>query len=399
MHNAEVWKRVPTYIRYNVEMYVMTCLGDPRISNVPGLFVDAFPPMENRFSRIPKDGLAKSLKEFELDFSRNKMKELTIRTLFEIRTLLKILQSQDLKAVYDRYHSYGFGGLLASKIKQVPYAVEFNGYPGREGVENTGLGKLIRGPREILLRMTLRCSNMILPVSVSIGRALSIDYSVSISKFKVIPNGADVELFKPKNKAACRKRIGLPLNAHILCFVGTYNTYQGLERLIEGFIELRNMYSNDEVRPLLLLVGLGIKEIVEKVDPSGLNNGSIKSFGMVPYEDVPFILGASDICIATFVEERIASPIKIYEYMAAGKPLAITHIPDTEFIEEKCVGVRLPNDAAGIANTLRTLLFSRDDIIKMGKNARKVALTQYNWDIISKDVALAIININKTHLK
>ncbi|MGE3181410.1 MAG: glycosyltransferase [Phycisphaerae bacterium] len=75
-----------------------------------------------------------------------------------------------------------------------------------------------------------------------------------------------------------------------------------------------------------------------------------------PYDDVPAYMNAFDVCWVPFTQDHIsraANPVKIYEYLALGKPTVSTPVADVALFEN-CVAVADSADA--VAMLLRDAL-------------------------------------------
>ena len=117
-------------------------------------------------------------------------------------------------------------------------------------------------------------------------------------------------------------------------FVGNIARWQGVEVLVDVAFRILN----EEQRVKFVIVGEGVlKEgLVKKVSGSGYER-SIIFTGMIDYKIVPQLINLADICVAPFISRRNektgVSPLKIFEYMACGKPVIASRIEGLEFIE------------------------------------------------------------------
>jgi glycosyltransferase involved in cell wall biosynthesis len=132
-----------------------------------------------------------------------------------------------------------------------------------------------------------------------------------------------------------------------------------------GLKELALELANNKHENLkLLIVGDGdaysdLQKIVEKHDLSE----KVLLVGKKPYNEIPGFLAATDICILpAYPDEEIMQdivPIKIYEYMAMGKPVITTMLPGImkEFGKEN--GISYVNNPADVPKkTLKRILNS-----------------------------------------
>jgi glycosyltransferase involved in cell wall biosynthesis len=135
------------------------------------------------------------------------------------------------------------------------------------------------------------------------------------------PSGADVEHF-----ALARKDRRWPLpNASIhLIHHGSLHRERNLMTLCRVVVR-----ANAEGMSFnLSLVGDG-RERAELEDFATQTNGQVRVVSPVPYEQIPEVLARAHIGVLPFPDEekfRVSSPIKLFEYMAAGLPILATRI-------------------------------------------------------------------------
>jgi len=87
-------------------------------------------------------------------------------------------------------------------------------------------------------------------------------------------------------------------------------------------------------------------------------------------------------------------PNKLFDYMAAGIPVAATAMrPVVRILKETGAGIIIPCNPEGIADSLVALLSNKDKRIRMGQNGRRAILMKYNWGAESKKVIRSITNL------
>ena len=92
----------------------------------------------------------------------------------------------------------------------------------------------------------------------------------------------------------------------------------------------------------------------------------------------------ADVCVAPFIRvrnERIGlSPLKIYEYLACGKPVVASDIKGIgDLLRNSNAGIGVkPEDPVELANAIIKLLKNEKLRGKMGKNGRKIVINNYN---------------------
>lgn len=162
---------------------------------------------------------------------------------------------------------------------------------------------------------------------ISINEGLK-DYTVQMGaapeKTEVIRAGVDFQRFSQADGSEIRKKFGFTADDTVMFFMGWLYDFSGLDE-----VAMEMAKSNDSHLKLLVL-GKGelwdrLQEIREK---EGLEDRIVLE-DWKPYSEVPKYLAAADICLLpakkTEIMENIV-PIKMYEYMAAGKAVFATDL-------------------------------------------------------------------------
>lgn len=214
-------------------------------------------------------------------------------------------------------------------------------------------------------------------------------YHLPGEKIVVVSNGANTSLFKPQGKEACRKELGLDPETPYVCFVGNLAPWQGLEYLLKAAPSVLSRFPECH----FLIVGDGVmkNEILELSRKLRVTDRFIFT-GVVAYDRVPLYINASDVCTAPFIFARNAkiglSPLKLYEYMACGKPVvasAISGVVDALEASEGGIPV-LPEDAEALAAAISKLLEKQDLRTQMGSKGLSYVTENYSWYSVAKQV-------------
>ena len=111
----------------------------------------------------------------------------------------------------------------------------------------------------------------------------------------------------------------------------------------------------------------------------GLSN--VHFLGKMPYENIPALIAGFDVCINPFVIDKLSdtvSPIKLYEYLASGKPVVSVDMPAAREFSDLISIVHTPDEFVAaledqiIANEKATVLHDME--------ARQKAVKEYSWD-------------------
>ena len=149
--------------------------------------------------------------------------------------------------------------------------------------------------------MLRRCKSIVVN-SKGTAHALTSHYTFE-TPLIVAPNGVDVSFFDiPETREEARTKLNLPQNKVIIGYVGRYEV-AGMDKGVHMLKEAFERMKHREKAHLLLVGGPELS---------------------VPYREVPLYLRAIDIAVLPFPSDRHArttSPIKYYEYLAAGKAI------------------------------------------------------------------------------
>jgi len=179
------------------------------------------------------------------------------------------------------------------------------------------------------------------------------DYAISMGANPegtyMVRAGIDLERYDPNTDGSeIRKRYGIGEDDSVLFFMGWLYDFSGLK---EVAIELSRI--KDEKPDIkLLIVGDGdaFDDLQRIREEYHLDNQLILT-GKQPYESIPAFIASSDICLLPAYNNDVMRdivPIKLYEYMAMGKPVVTTKLPGVmkEFGEgHGVVYVDKPEDA------------------------------------------------------
>lgn len=131
----------------------------------------------------------------------------------------------------------------------------------------------------------------------------------------LLPNAVEYEHFAATYK---KSRTG---RSPIIGFIGAFYEWVD-EELIEYLAKKRKEWIFYFIGP----VQSGMGTIINELE-------NMRFFGTIDYNELPRFLNLIDVCIIPFKQNRItqsANPIKLWEYMASGKPIISTAIPEVK---------------------------------------------------------------------
>lgn len=331
-------------------------------------------------------------------------------TINYFRRYINLLSSETFDVLYTRNPNFGFlsGIFCKSRFREMIY--ELNGIPEDESsllrTKNEKGSLSQQGKKSVfpflkayfvahsriklfILKKALEFSDKIIAVTPGIKANLEKIYGIPGEKIVVISNGANTSLFKPLDQKDCRKELNLDPEIFYVCFVGNIAPWQGLEYLVKASPSILSRFP--ECRFLIVGDGVMKNELHKLSRELGVEDKLIFT-GVVAYDRVPIYINASDVCIAPFILARNAkiglSPLKLYEYMACGKPVVASNISGVlDTLEASRGGIPvLPENPDALSEAVLKLLENPDLRGKLGSKGLSYVTENYSWYSVAKQV-------------
>ena len=222
----------------------------------------------------------------------------------------------------------------------------------------------------------IKNSDLIITINKRLAESV-IELGSQKKKTIVIEAGVDLNKFNPQlDGTEIRKQYGIKKDELVLFFMGWIYHFAGVKEVAEGIG--KHEYKN--LKFMVVGDGDAFQDLVHLQKKYQMYNQLILT-GKQPYDKIPEFIAASDICILpSYPDEVIMQdivPIKIYEYMAMGKPVITTELPGIkkEFGEDNgLIYADKPIDLIKIAKEL--------DIQSYGRIAREYVKNN-DWDSIT----------------
>ncbi len=291
------------------------------------------------------------------------------------RALRSVIRAVGPDVVVERFYTFGGAAIVAAHALQVPAVLEINS-PARDypGSTRDLLDKMtIFRPVDRWRRLQLARSSAIYTTSRHLVPPELQD------QVTVVVNGVDVDRFRPGGEVS---RTG-PLRC---VYVSSFRSWHGAEDLIAALAHC----DARRVPVHLTCVGQGPrwKAAREAADAAGIDH-LVEFVGRVPHERVPEILAAADVGVAPFAPGEFRalelgwfwSPIKIFEYLAAGLAVVTADIAELRALLPGAVATFYrPGDTLALAEALVELERDRTAVSTMSTAARSLAISAYTWD-------------------
>jgi glycosyltransferase involved in cell wall biosynthesis len=249
---------------------------------------------------------------------------------------------QALRAVADAKQIDGFvttlrPSLLApglfARVHDVPMALLVEG-PLARNVEQFTWVPIARRLTDIVTRWNTATSDCVFTADATSREwiASHAPNDITVTQFG---QGVDAELFSPRDQQAARDGIPIKLDSDfVVGFVGSFKPYHCLEPLVEAVAHER---LSDIT---LLLVGDGPRRNSIKCRTRDLGVADrVHCPGFIEHEQVPEYIAACDVLYGVISPNRPESPLKVYEYLACGRPVITLRDEEFAFVDTRDVGV------------------------------------------------------------
>jgi glycosyltransferase involved in cell wall biosynthesis len=198
----------------------------------------------------------------------------------------------------------------------------------------------------------------------------------------LLPQGPDVDAFDATkfDKAAIRRKWGIPETATILFFGGNPTPNKGVDETVAAINALAG-----RVDARLVIVGRDAshpytRKMIE------LAGGNVIALGPQPFPLMPELLATADIVALPQTRKEPKSlgyiPCKMYEAMAMGIPVISTALCDIPEILDGCGYVVPPDDTAALQAQIEYVLMHPEEAREMGKRARQRIVERYSWTVM-----------------
>jgi len=190
------------------------------------------------------------------------------------------------------------------------------------------------------------------------------------------PDGVSEEFFNRMSTNQARKKLGLPLKQKIAVYTGSLYSWKGTDIIFRAA----------KLLPKIHFYVVGGSEVDTDVEGMRKNYAQITNCQIVgyrPYREMSLWMKAADVLVLTGSREtrkgwEETSPLKLFEYMAVGKPIVAAETPAIrEIMSVEEVWFYKPEDIRSLVRQLQRVLKvkSSGKVEKAWRKAR-----QYRWE-------------------
>jgi glycosyltransferase involved in cell wall biosynthesis len=180
----------------------------------------------------------------------------------------------------------------------------------------------------------------------------------------------------------------------ILLYTGTFECYQGIDLLLRS---VTTVHAEFPVARYVLVGGKPEQVAKQRLLAQQLGIANVVCFvGQRPLEEMPKYMAMADILLSPR-SEGTNTPLKLYTYLRAGKPILATDIYAHTQILTSEIALLVPPTPQDLAQGALELLQNPERAQALGDNAKRVAEEQYSWSAFLEKVRQVYSEFTKLH--
>lgn len=287
--------------------------------------------------------------------------------------------------VYERYSLWSLAGVAyGSGLGHCPSLVEVNAPLIDEQASWRELPLPQHATR--IARYLSGHATSLLAVSPAVATWLA-GHGAAPERIEVIANGVDASRFDGTVAARRARHAGPARGPLTIGFVGTLKPWHGVPTLIEAWSHLLQR----GIAARLLLVGDGPQAGAIEADIRARGLGDLATLaGSVAPAAIPALLSQMDIAVAPYPADNdfYFSPLKLYEYLAAGLPVACSRVGHLDQIIRDGVDGLLhePGNAGDLADNLARLAAEPALRERLGLAGQARVRAHHSWDGVAQRI-------------
>ena len=274
--------------------------------------------------------------------------------------------------IYERYNLFYHAGAWAKRRLGLPLILEINAPLAEERAAHGGLS--LKSFARASEQAIWRAADMALPVTDALADHVRAA-GVPEDRITVIQNGVSADFLSVRNASAVRRRYNLD-GKLVLGFSGFVREWHGVDRVIRFIAETsrRDLH--------LLIVGDGpARASLERLAQDLGVEDQVTVTGVIQRDRVADHVAAFDIALQPAVTPY-ASPLKLFEYMALGRPIIAPASANIDEVLDGAAEALLfdAHDEGAFQTALKSLIADDEKRARLGAAARaRLIREDFSW--------------------
>jgi glycosyltransferase involved in cell wall biosynthesis len=281
---------------------------------------------------------------------------------------------------FDMVHSHEEGGaigLVLAWLRRVPHLYDMHSsLPEQLSNFQFSQSRVLVAMFRILERQMVRRSASVIVICRHLEDvARAIDPNGHIVLIENAPGSG--ETTRPASPNPVRSRAGIADGVPLVLYTGTFEAYQGLDLLYDAMRVVVAQYPDAR----LLLAGGHPDQVARaRTEAERAGVGSATVFvGERPSEEIPLYLEAADVLVSPR-SRGMNTPLKIYQYLRAGRPIVATNLVTHTQVLDSSVAVLTDPAPQAFGEGIVSVLRDRDLAAGLSHRAGRLAETRYTYE-------------------
>jgi glycosyltransferase involved in cell wall biosynthesis len=286
---------------------------------------------------------------------------------FNVSAYMRLLFRREHATLY----AHDFRDLILPSLSGLPYFIEIHDF--YESSVRFVSRSLFRRAMGLIVTNTLKIEQ------------ISRHYGIPRERMIRQPNAVEASAFDiPQTQAQARAELNLPSDQKLVLYAGHLFSWKGVHTLADSAQYLKDMH--------IVFVGGTESDRIEMERYVALQK--LPRITFVPHQPphkIPLYLRAADVLVLpnTAKEEasRIeTSPVKLFEYLAAGKPIVASDLPSIrDIVSEREVFFAHPDDPQDFARVIEHVLAHPEEAAARAAAGKTLAGT-HSWEARAKKI-------------
>ncbi len=254
--------------------------------------------------------------------------------------------------------------------------------------------RALEWPAELIERELIRRADCVLALTPVFGERARM---LGARQVAIIPNGVNVDALRPGlDTEQLREELGLGNNKVVL-FVGTITKHVGLDLFLHHFARMpRDGVKLVIVGDDIVTGGRELRRAQAVCRELGIADRVIFT-GLQPAERVPLYINLADVCVSPFPPatfSRYNITMKVFEYMACGKPTVMFNLAGTQsLVPPGSGGMVYVESYAQMCAAIDRLLQDAPERARLGAAGRALVVERFSWYHVTRNLERVLLGL------